>query len=162
MFLELYTVIKAYKCAELLEFQFFQSYAVVAAKLCWYIIQRKCKVFARRRNKSQCVIQYCVLPVGCAGSEPAAQLCEKAKHHSASVCKVDGHLARQRDDPDSTERYTLHGCVVPLIIWMSNTDIKAGCSWPIPFPVFFFFEGNLSVIYDDRARSNTWVVYLQM
>lgn len=143
MFLELYTVIKAYKCAELLEFH---SYAVVAAKLCWYIIQRKCKVFARRRNKSQCVIQYCVLPVGCAGSEPAAQLCEKAKHHSASVCKVDGHLARQGDDPDSTERYTLHGCVVPLIIWMSNTDIKAGCSWPIPFPFFFFWK-EISLSY---------------
>lgn len=61
----------------------------------------------------------CVLLVGSAGSEPAAQLCEKAKHHSASVCKVDGHLARQKDDPDNTERYTLHGS----LIWMSSKSV---------------------------------------
>lgn len=70
------------------------------------------KVFARRRNTFQCVTQACLLPVGCPESGPAAQLCEKAAHHSASVSKVDGHLDRQGDDPDSTERYTVDGGVI--------------------------------------------------
>lgn len=46
----------------------------------------------------------CLVPTGCVGSGPAAQLSAKAQHHSSSVCKVDGHLARQGEDGDSTER----------------------------------------------------------
>lgn len=132
MLLKLYMVIKAYKCAELLEFQ---SCTVVAAKLhmiyMMFYSEKMQSICKEKEYISVClwsVIQYCLLPVGCAGSEAGAQLCEKAKHHSASVCKVDGHLARQGDDSHSTERYSLYGCVVPLLILMSNTDTKAGCS----------------------------------
>lgn len=94
----------------------FQSYTVGAAKVRWYIIHEKMQSICQEKEYiSMC----CVLLVGSAGSEPAAQLCEKAKHHSASVCKVDGHLARQKDDPDNTERYTLHGS----LIWMSSKSV---------------------------------------
>lgn len=95
-------------------------------KMCWFIIQRKCRLFARRRNTFQYVNQPCLLPVGCPESGPAAQLGEKAAHHSASVCKVDGHLDRQGDDPDSTERYRVCGRDVPLSICMSSTDTEPG------------------------------------
>ena len=50
-----------------------------------------------------------LVPIGFAGSGPVAQLFAKAQHHSASVCKVDGHLARLGDGADSSERY-VHVC----------------------------------------------------
>ncbi|KAM7408201.1 hypothetical protein PAMA_002070 [Pampus argenteus] len=44
------------------------------------------------------------IPVGSIGSGPAAQLSAEAQHYSTSVQKVDGHLARQAENTDNTER----------------------------------------------------------
>lgn len=52
---------------------------------------------------------YCLVPIGSIGSEPAAQLSAEAQHHSTSVQRVDGHLARQAENTDNTERY-VHIC----------------------------------------------------
>lgn len=52
----------------------------------------------------------CLVPTGCVGAGPAAQLSAKAQHHSTSVWKVDGHLARQGEDGDSTERCVFVPC----------------------------------------------------
>uniref|UniRef100_A0A3Q0SCE1 Cilia and flagella associated protein 46 n=1 Tax=Amphilophus citrinellus TaxID=61819 RepID=A0A3Q0SCE1_AMPCI len=41
------------------------------------------------------------------GSGPVAQLAAKAQHHSASVQRVEGHMARQRSDADHTEMCVL-------------------------------------------------------
>lgn len=46
----------------------------------------------------------CPVPVGSLGSGPAARLSAKARHHSAAMQKLDGHLARQGDDTNDTER----------------------------------------------------------
>ncbi|XP_068423801.1 cilia- and flagella-associated protein 46 isoform X2 [Clinocottus analis] len=47
------------------------------------------------------------IPVGSLGSGPAARLSAKAHHHSTSVRKLEGHLARLGDDTDNTERVKL-------------------------------------------------------
>ncbi|XP_030603277.1 cilia- and flagella-associated protein 46 isoform X2 [Archocentrus centrarchus] len=47
------------------------------------------------------------IPAGGLGSGPVAQLAAKAQHHSASVQRVEGHMARQRSDADHTEMVRL-------------------------------------------------------
>ncbi|XP_008297596.1 tetratricopeptide repeat protein 40 [Stegastes partitus] len=47
------------------------------------------------------------IPVGSLGAGPVAHLAAKAQHHSTSVEKVNGHLARQGNDTDDTERVKL-------------------------------------------------------
>lgn len=45
----------------------------------------------------------CLVPAGSLGSGPVAQLAAKAQHHSASVQRVEGHVARRGSDVDHTE-----------------------------------------------------------
>ncbi|KAM7385133.1 hypothetical protein PAMP_001229 [Pampus punctatissimus] len=52
------------------------------------------------------------IPVGSIGSGPAAQLSAEAQHYSTSVQKVDGHLARQAENADNTERMKLWATLV--------------------------------------------------
>lgn len=87
--------------------------------------------FSNSINKVWLFIQYsnnCLVPVGSFGSGPVAQLFAKAQHHSTSVQKMDGHLARQGDDKDNTERcvcvclYVYSPCLVflPVLSFLSN------------------------------------------
>lgn len=72
------------------------------------LCRENAEAFPAALIKFDLCIQYSnnfLVPVGSLGSGPAAQLSAKAQHHSTSVCKVDGHLARQGDDTDSTETY---------------------------------------------------------
>uniref|UniRef100_UPI0037E7646D cilia- and flagella-associated protein 46 n=1 Tax=Semicossyphus pulcher TaxID=241346 RepID=UPI0037E7646D len=68
------------------------------------------------------------IPVGSPGSRPAAQLCAKAQHHSACVQKVDGHLARQGDNTDDTERVKLWATLVKTARKQEVWDVcRAAC-----------------------------------
>ncbi|XP_042358180.1 cilia- and flagella-associated protein 46 [Plectropomus leopardus] len=62
------------------------------------------------------------------GSGPVAQLAAKAQHHSASVKKVEGHLARQGDDTDNTERLKLWATLVKTARKQEVWDVcRAAC-----------------------------------
>ncbi|XP_034754581.1 cilia- and flagella-associated protein 46 isoform X3 [Etheostoma cragini] len=68
------------------------------------------------------------IPVGSRGSGPVAQLSAKAQHHSASVQKVDGHLARQGDDTDNTESMMLWATLVKTARKLEVWDVcRAAC-----------------------------------
>ncbi|XP_074502975.1 cilia- and flagella-associated protein 46 isoform X2 [Sebastes fasciatus] len=68
------------------------------------------------------------IPLGSPGSGPVAQLSAKAQHHSASVGKVDGHLAKQGDDTDNTERVKLWATLVKTARKQEVWDVcRAAC-----------------------------------
>ncbi|XP_077960776.1 cilia- and flagella-associated protein 46 isoform X4 [Gasterosteus aculeatus] len=68
------------------------------------------------------------IPVGSLGSGPAARLSAKARHHSAAMQKLDGHLARQGDDTNDTERVKLWATLVKTARKQEVWDVcRAAC-----------------------------------
>ncbi|XP_031140179.1 cilia- and flagella-associated protein 46 isoform X1 [Sander lucioperca] len=68
------------------------------------------------------------IPVGSLGSGPVAQLSAKAQHHSTCIQKVDGHLTRQGDDTDHTERLILWATLVKTARKLEVWDVcRAAC-----------------------------------
>ncbi|XP_056903879.1 cilia- and flagella-associated protein 46 isoform X4 [Takifugu flavidus] len=79
-------------------------------------------------DEFQMVLDADNIPESCPESGPAAQLGEKAAHHSASVCKVDGHLDRRGEDADSTERVKLWATLVKTAAKHEVWDVcRAAC-----------------------------------
>ncbi|XP_049456510.1 cilia- and flagella-associated protein 46 isoform X3 [Epinephelus fuscoguttatus] len=69
-----------------------------------------------------------IVPVGSLGCGPVAQLSAKAQHHSTSVRKVEGHLARQGDDTVNTERVKLWATLVKTARKQEIWDVcRAAC-----------------------------------
>ncbi|CAJ1066948.1 LOW QUALITY PROTEIN: cilia- and flagella-associated protein 46 [Xyrichtys novacula] len=68
------------------------------------------------------------IPDGNPGSGPAAQLSAKAQHHSASIQKVGGYLAREGDDVDNIERMKLWATLVQTARKQEVWDVcRAAC-----------------------------------
>ncbi|XP_069001354.1 cilia- and flagella-associated protein 46 [Embiotoca jacksoni] len=68
------------------------------------------------------------IPVGSLGPGPVAELAAKAQHHSSSVQKVDGYLARQGNDTDSTEIMKLWANLVKIARKQEVWDVcRAAC-----------------------------------
>ncbi|KAG7229993.1 hypothetical protein INR49_009713 [Caranx melampygus] len=66
------------------------------------------------------------IPVGSLG--PLAQLSAKALHHSTSLQRVNGHLARQSRDSDNTERMKLWATLVKTARKLEVWDVcRAAC-----------------------------------
>ncbi|XP_030298554.1 cilia- and flagella-associated protein 46 isoform X3 [Sparus aurata] len=88
------------------------------------------------------------IPVGSPGSGPAAQLSAKAQHHSTSVGKVDGHLARQGDDTDNTERVKLWATLVKTARKQEVWDVcRAACRFCL-----LYDDGRWEVANTDKCR----------
>ncbi|KAL6101538.1 cfap46 [Pungitius sinensis] len=68
------------------------------------------------------------IPEGSLGCGPAARLSAKAQHHSAAMQKLDGHLARQGDDTNDTERAKLWATLVKSARKQEVWDVcRAAC-----------------------------------
>ncbi|XP_070772644.1 cilia- and flagella-associated protein 46 [Enoplosus armatus] len=88
------------------------------------------------------------IPVGSLGSGPVAQLSAKAQHHSTSVRKVDGHLARQGDDTDNTERVKLWATLVKTARKREVWDVcRAACQFCL-----LYDDGRWKISKTDKCR----------
>ncbi|XP_071337384.1 cilia- and flagella-associated protein 46 isoform X2 [Trachinotus anak] len=68
------------------------------------------------------------IPVGSVGSGPVAQLAAKAQHHSTSLQRLDGHLARQGSDTENEERMKLWATLVKTARKQEVWDVcRAAC-----------------------------------
>ncbi|XP_041803927.1 cilia- and flagella-associated protein 46 [Chelmon rostratus] len=84
----------------------------------------------------------------CLGSGPVAHLSAKAQHHSTSVLKVDGHLARQGDDTDSTERVKLWATLVKAARKQEVWDVcRAACRFCL-----LYDDGRWKISKTDNCR----------
>ncbi|XP_075933471.1 cilia- and flagella-associated protein 46 [Anarhichas minor] len=90
------------------------------------------------------------IPVGGLGSGPVAQLSAKAQHHSTSVRKLDGHLARQGDDTDNTERVKLWATLVKTARKQEVWDVcRAACRFCL-----LYDDGRWKISETDECRSS--------
>ncbi|XP_044070722.1 cilia- and flagella-associated protein 46 isoform X2 [Siniperca chuatsi] len=88
------------------------------------------------------------IPVGSLGSGPVAQLFAKAQHHSTSVRKVDGHLARQGEDTDNTERVKLWTALVKTARKQEVWDVcRAACRFCL-----LYDDGRWKISKTDKCR----------
>ncbi|XP_026165910.1 cilia- and flagella-associated protein 46 isoform X3 [Mastacembelus armatus] len=88
------------------------------------------------------------IPVGSLGSGTVAQLSAKAQHHSASVQKVDGHLARQSDDTNHSERVKLWATLVKTARKQEVWDVcRASCRFCL-----LYDDGRWSISKTDKCR----------
>ncbi|KAM8739310.1 cilia- and flagella-associated protein 46 isoform 1-T1 [Acanthopagrus schlegelii] len=88
------------------------------------------------------------IPAGSPGSGPVAQLAAKAQHHSTSVGKVDGHLARQGDDTVNTERVKLWATLVKTARKQEVWDVcRAACRFCL-----LYDDGRWKVANTDKCR----------
>ncbi|KAK2922244.1 cilia- and flagella-associated protein 46 [Channa argus] len=68
------------------------------------------------------------IPIDSLGSGPVSHLCAQAQHHSASVQRVEGHLARQGDGSDKAERVKLWATLVKTARRQEAWDVcRAAC-----------------------------------
>uniref|UniRef100_A0A8C3GBE6 Uncharacterized protein n=1 Tax=Cyclopterus lumpus TaxID=8103 RepID=A0A8C3GBE6_CYCLU len=83
------------------------------------------------------------------GSGPGARLSAKAQHHSTSVRKLDGHLARQGKDTDITERAKLWATLVKTARKQEVWDVcRAACRFCL-----LYDDGRLKISETDECRS---------
>ncbi|XP_045926168.1 cilia- and flagella-associated protein 46 isoform X3 [Micropterus dolomieu] len=88
------------------------------------------------------------IPVGSFGSGPVAQLFAKAQHHSTSVQKMDGHLARQGDDKDNTERVKLWATLAKTARKQEMWDVcRAACRFCL-----LYDDGRWKISKTDKCR----------
>ncbi|XP_051232115.1 cilia- and flagella-associated protein 46 [Dicentrarchus labrax] len=88
------------------------------------------------------------IPIGSLGSGPVAQLSAKAQHHSTSVWKVDGYLARQGDDTDNTERVKLWATLVKTSRKQEVWDVcRAACRFCL-----LYDDGRWNISRTDKCR----------
>ncbi|XP_044228761.1 cilia- and flagella-associated protein 46 isoform X1 [Thunnus albacares] len=88
------------------------------------------------------------VPVGSVGSGPAAQLSAEAQHHSASVQMVDGHLARQAENTDNTERVKLWATLVKTARKQEVWDVcRAACRFCL-----LYDDGRWKISKADNCR----------
>ncbi|CAG6017918.1 unnamed protein product [Menidia menidia] len=86
----------------------------------------------------------------CLGSEPAVQLAAKAKHHSACVQMVGGHLARQGEDGDSTERAKLWATLAKLARKLEVWDVcRAACRFCL-----LYDDGRWKISETDKCMED--------
>ncbi|XP_040906348.1 cilia- and flagella-associated protein 46 [Toxotes jaculatrix] len=87
------------------------------------------------------------IPVGSLGSGPVAQLCAKAQHHSASLQRLDGHLARQGGDVDSTDRMKLWATLVKTARKHKVWDVcRAACRFCL-----LYDDGRWKISKSDKC-----------
>ncbi|KAM9345441.1 cilia- and flagella-associated protein 46 [Symphorus nematophorus] len=90
------------------------------------------------------------IPVGSPGSGPVTQLSAKAQHHSTSVRKVDGYLARQRDDTDNTERVKLWATLAKTARKWEVWDVcRASCRFCL-----LYDDGRWKISKTDKCQSS--------
>ncbi|XP_059214821.1 cilia- and flagella-associated protein 46 [Centropristis striata] len=88
------------------------------------------------------------IPVGTPGSGPVAQLAAKAQHHSASVRRLEGHLATQGHDADNTERVKLWASLVKTARKLEVWDVcRAACRFCL-----LYDDGRWMVSKSDRCK----------
>uniref|UniRef100_A0A8C3AX50 Cilia and flagella associated protein 46 n=1 Tax=Cyclopterus lumpus TaxID=8103 RepID=A0A8C3AX50_CYCLU len=84
------------------------------------------------------------------GSGPGARLSAKAQHHSTSVRKLDGHLARQGKDTDITERAKLWATLVKTARKQEVWDVcRAACRFCL-----LYDDGRLKISETDGKMMN--------
>ncbi|XP_071380722.1 cilia- and flagella-associated protein 46 [Centroberyx affinis] len=89
------------------------------------------------------------IAVGSLGSGPVAQLSAKAQHHSTSVQRAEGHLSRQGDDTNNTERVKLWAALVKTARKQEVWDVcRAACRFCL-----LYDDGRWKITKTDKEES---------